>query len=48
MVKAASHTVLVPAPVTARVGGRALRDRELLDWCRDLLQAVVGDLVGAR
>jgi len=43
-VKAASRTVLVPAPTTARVGGQPVRDRPLLDWCRELLDTVVGDL----
>ena len=27
-------TVLVPRPMTARIGGQPLRDVELLDWCR--------------
>jgi hypothetical protein len=31
---------LVPAPTTARVGGQQLRDRPLLDWCRELLDAL--------
>ena len=34
----------VTAPVTARVAGTPLRDRPLLDWCRELLQTVVADL----
>jgi transcription-repair coupling factor (superfamily II helicase) len=42
--KVAAKTVLVTAPVTARIGGRALRDQELLDWCREVLQSVVADL----
>jgi transcription-repair coupling factor (superfamily II helicase) len=40
IVKAPTHTVLVPAPMTARVGGQPVRDRALLDWCRDLLDAL--------
>ena len=44
VVKAATNTVLVTAPVTARVAGAPLRDRALLDWCRELLQTVVADL----
>ncbi|MGN6472735.1 MAG: transcription-repair coupling factor [Mycobacteriales bacterium] len=44
VVKAATHTVLVTAPMTARGGGRPLRDQELLTWCREVLQAVVADL----
>jgi len=41
LVKAAVRTILVPKPMTARVGGQPLRDVELLDWCRDLVQAVL-------
>src|SRR4051812_33956829 len=40
LVKAATGTVLVPAPTTARIAGQPLRDRELLDWCRGLLDAL--------
>jgi transcription-repair coupling factor (superfamily II helicase) len=31
----------VPKPMTARVGGQPLRDVELLDWCRDFVEAVL-------
>jgi transcription-repair coupling factor (superfamily II helicase) len=44
VVKAATKTVLVTAPTTARVGGQPLRNRELLDWCRGVLTEVVADL----
>jgi transcription-repair coupling factor (superfamily II helicase) len=44
IVKAASSTALVTAPMTARIAGQPLRDQALLQWCRDLLQTVVGDL----
>jgi transcription-repair coupling factor (superfamily II helicase) len=44
VVKAATKSVLVTAPMTARVAGRPLRDQALLDWCRELLQTVVADL----
>jgi transcription-repair coupling factor (superfamily II helicase) len=44
VVKTASSIVLATAPVTARVGGTPLRDRALLDWCREVLQTVVRDL----
>ena len=40
IVKAATDTVLVPAPVTARVGGQPLRNQELLDWCRAVLDGL--------
>ena len=36
-------TILVPKPSTARVGGRPLRDAEVLHWCRDLVHAVLLD-----
>jgi transcription-repair coupling factor (superfamily II helicase) len=41
LVKHAVRTILVPKPMTARVGGQPLRDVELLHWCRDLVQAVL-------
>jgi transcription-repair coupling factor (superfamily II helicase) len=44
VVKEASGVVLVPVPMTARVGGMPVRDIDLLTWCRELLQSVVGDL----
>jgi transcription-repair coupling factor (superfamily II helicase) len=34
------RTMLVPAPKTAAVGGRPLRDAELLAWCGELVEAV--------
>ena len=40
LVKQAVRTILVPKPMTARVGGQPLRDVELLHWCRDLVEAV--------
>jgi transcription-repair coupling factor (superfamily II helicase) len=43
LVKSAVRTILVPKPTTARVGGRPLRDVELLHWCRDLVEAVLLD-----
>jgi transcription-repair coupling factor (superfamily II helicase) len=44
VVKQATGTVLVTAPVAQRFGGQPLRDQALLDWGRELLQTVVGDL----
>jgi transcription-repair coupling factor (superfamily II helicase) len=41
LVKAATESVLVPKPMTARVGGQPLRDGELLGWARDLIDAVI-------
>ena len=43
LVKSAVRTILVPKPSTARVGGRPLRDVEVLHWCRDLVNAVLLD-----
>ena len=36
-----------PRPMTARIGGQPVRDVELLEWCRAVLDAVVGDSVAA-
>ena len=48
VVKAAARTVLVPRPTdSGRVGGTPLRDQALLDWTRQLLEAVAGDSVSA-
>ncbi len=41
VVKPATRTILVPRPTTARVGGQPLRDRELLGWARELVEAVL-------
>ncbi len=46
IVKPALRTVLVPKPMTAPVGGRPLRDREVLGWAGDVIRAVVMDNVG--
>ncbi|CCH80286.1 Transcription-repair-coupling factor [Nostocoides japonicum T1-X7] len=43
LVKEAVKTILVPKPMTARVGGRALRDTEVLGWASELLKAVLLD-----
>jgi transcription-repair coupling factor (superfamily II helicase) len=47
IVKQTVDTILVPRPKTARIGGTPVRDVELLAWARDLLEAVLGDSVGA-
>ena len=41
LVKPAVRTILVPKPMTARVGGQPLRDVALLDWCREVVEAVL-------
>jgi len=43
IVKDALHTVLVPKPMTARVGGQPLRDQAVLRWATDLIRAVLLD-----
>jgi len=35
-----THTILVPAPRTAKVGGQIVRNRELVAWLRELVTAV--------
>ncbi len=49
IVKPAVRTLLVPRPSTARVGGTPLRDRELLAWAREFVDAVLlGDPLGTK
>jgi transcription-repair coupling factor (superfamily II helicase) len=47
LVKPAVRTVLVPRPKTAAVGGQPLRDRAVLDWARQLIEAVLLDDMAA-
>jgi transcription-repair coupling factor (superfamily II helicase) len=47
VVKPTNGTVLVPRPMTARIGGQPVRDVELLAWCRAVLDAVVGESVAS-
>ncbi len=47
LVKPALRSVLVPKPSTARVGGRPLRDGEVLEWAASLLDAVLSETVAA-
>jgi len=47
LVKSAVRSILVPRPMTSRVGGQPLRDTELLSWCRDLVEAVFLDQLAA-
>src|SRR6478752_5344194 len=47
IVKEALGTILVPAPMTARVGGKPLRDVEVLTWARQLITAVLLDDIAA-
>lgn len=41
LLKPAIRAVLVPFPTTARIGGRPLRGSEVLDWARQLIDAVI-------
>jgi transcription-repair coupling factor (superfamily II helicase) len=47
IVKEALGTMLVPMPMTARVGGKPLRDVEVLAWARQLITAVLLDDIAA-
>jgi transcription-repair coupling factor (superfamily II helicase) len=47
IVKQTVDTALVPRPKTARIGGQPIRDVELLNWARALLDAVLGESVAA-
>ncbi|HQH08388.1 MAG TPA: helicase-related protein, partial [Phycicoccus sp.] len=46
IVKPGTHQILVPAPTTAVIGGKPLRDRAVLEWATSLIRAVVMDNVG--
>jgi transcription-repair coupling factor (superfamily II helicase) len=43
MYKQTVGTVAIPAPTTARIGGRPLRDTELLDWASGVIDALAPD-----
>jgi transcription-repair coupling factor (superfamily II helicase) len=45
IVKPGLRTMLVPRPSTAVVGGRPLRDEELLAWAREVVDTVVDTVV---
>jgi transcription-repair coupling factor (superfamily II helicase) len=40
LLKASAETLMVPVPKTASIGGRPLRDQELLKWATDLVAAL--------
>jgi transcription-repair coupling factor (superfamily II helicase) len=46
LLKPAQRTLLVPAPKTAPLGGRPLRDQDLLKWCTDLVEALLLEPIG--
>ena len=47
MVKPAIHQILVPQPRTAPVGGKPLRDTDVLQWAAQLVKAVLLDDIAA-
>ncbi len=47
IVKEGLGTILVPVPMTARVGGKPLRNTEILTWARQLISAVLLDDIAA-
>ncbi|CAG7574261.1 transcription-repair coupling factor (superfamily II helicase) [Barrientosiimonas humi] len=47
VIREAMHQILVPAPRTAAVGGRPLRDTEVLQWARQLIEQVLLDSAAA-
>jgi len=46
IVKPALGTVLVPKPMTARIGGQPLRNKDVLEWAGAVIRSVVMDNVG--
>ena len=47
LLKPALDVALVPAPMTARVGGKPLRDAEVLAWATEFVRAVLLDQTAA-
>ena len=47
LVKPATRTILVPRPMTARVGGQPVRDGAVLLWAKDVIEAVLLGSVAA-
>ena len=47
IIKPALRQILVPAPTTARVGGKPLRDGAVLEWAAQLVRAVLLDDIAA-
>ena len=41
------NSVLVPRPMTARIGGQPLRDVAVLAWASELIEAVLLNSVAA-
>ncbi|MFN2320910.1 MAG: transcription-repair coupling factor [Dermatophilaceae bacterium] len=47
LVKDSLGTILVPHPRTAKVGGRPVRDRAILEWAAQLIEAIFLDDIAA-
>jgi transcription-repair coupling factor (superfamily II helicase) len=47
LVKPTVHTILVPRPMTARIGGQPVRDAALLRWAGELIESVLLGSVSA-
>ncbi|GAA4876991.1 transcription-repair coupling factor [Serinicoccus chungangensis] len=47
IIKPALRQILVPVPKTAPVGGKPLRDQDILDWASQLIHAVLLDDIAA-
>ncbi|MPV38352.1 transcription-repair coupling factor [Georgenia subflava] len=47
VLKPAVRAILVPYPMTARLGGKPLRDVALLDWVNELIDSVISASVAA-
>jgi transcription-repair coupling factor (superfamily II helicase) len=47
LLKPQMHSVLVPRPTTARVGGQTLRDAAMLDWAEAFIDTVLLGSVAA-
>jgi transcription-repair coupling factor (superfamily II helicase) len=41
LIKPGVHSILVPRPMTARIGGQPVRDAAVLKWAGDLVEAVL-------
>nr|WP_240617385.1 transcription-repair coupling factor [Nocardioides speluncae] len=48
LVKPQLSTVLVPRPQTAVVGGQPIRDHELLEWARTLIDTVIDPVISPK
>ena len=47
VLKPTVRTMLIPVPKTAFIGGRPLRDQELLSWCGDVVRSILSEPISA-